>query len=114
MMTPATLCDIDGFCRLSGEQYATAWLNLEIFRNECSPFSDLSQVKDTPVADSIVVDSYYGQAYDAAFFDNVRAVYGEATILPEYSGDELANYGFLRVPFRRVPRCLVRNRKELD
>lgn len=102
----------DGFRAVSTESTAMPWLNLERFRNECSPFSPARSERPLP-AGELLVDTYYGQAFDFAVFEE-SAIYGETGELPEYPLDVLANYGFLRVPFKRIARCLVRGRDELE
>lgn len=88
------------------------WLNIERFRNECSPFSRIGP--GTPVLDGcILVDSYYGQAFDFQIREE-SAVYGATQELPAYLSDKHADRGFLRVPYRRIPRFWVHNRHELE
>jgi hypothetical protein len=58
------------------------------------------------------VDAYYGLAYSERA-SGISGIYGLQGDLPEFSCDALANDGFLRVPFRRVPRRIVRSKEEL-
>jgi len=77
--------------------------------NEFSPFSRVDSVEpERP----LLVDSYYGQVYDQLPL-GAHAIYGETREIPEYAIDRLANHGFLRVPFRRIPRRVVRSLEEL-
>jgi len=102
----------DGFVIFSDLEDARVELNLEHYRNEFSPFSGADRIQsalDRP----LIVDGYYGQVYDH-WVGEADSIYGKTEELPEYSGDSLSNYGFLRVPFRRVPRRLIHTRRELE
>lgn len=101
----------DGFVRIDVRDRTNFRLNLGASLNELSAFTNLSAVES--VSDEIVVDRNYGLAYTEMKL-LPAAIYGAAEDLPCYSGDSLANDGFLRVPFRRIPRRIVRNRKELE
>jgi hypothetical protein len=104
----------DGFVDVSNPSEMHAQRNLQPYRNEFSPFSGVDRMKPETASASpaVVADSYYGQTYNA-WQGEGRAIYGRTDDLPEYAGDHLANEGFLRVPFRRIPRCLVADRREL-
>jgi len=101
---------MDGFINFS-DQYDITF-NLERHKNEFSPFSGADRIQSDLHKPSLI-DSYYGQIYNS-WIGKADAIYGRTEEMPEYSGDSFANYGFLRVPFRRIPRCLIHNRQELD
>jgi hypothetical protein len=110
----AELVDVewDGFRLVGADASRQPWRNLERFRDERSPFSRVSGARRLS-PEHLLVDSYYGQAFGYSVFEE-HAVYGETDELPAFPLDVHANHGFLRVPFRRVARCLVRSRAELE
>jgi hypothetical protein len=85
--------------------------NLDSPINQYSPWHR-SGGSSPPHGSEGFVDSYYGLAYSCGAGD-IQAIYGVEEEFPEFSCDKLANNGFLRVPFRRVPRCLIRMKREL-
>jgi hypothetical protein len=101
----------DGFVMLDGVDRTELGLNLDSSLNELSAFADPPLI--APISDRIMVDRHYGLVYTEMELLPV-AVYGKTDDLPAYSGDELANYGFLRVPFRRIPRRIVHSRKDVE
>jgi len=102
----------DGFFSFDNDSSQLTFNNVSLFRNQISPFFvEGSEFKFN--ASKIMVDGYYGLGYDAKINYPI-GIYGRTNDIPAYSGDALANYGFLRTPFRRIPRFLVHNRKELD
>lgn len=101
----------DGFVPIADAELQDVALNTEFTVDEFSPFVDPRMI--TSVRDELIVDHYYGQVYHAMELEPA-GIYGRTSDLPVYSGDELANHGFLRVPFRRIPRRVVRNRTELE
>jgi hypothetical protein len=102
----------DGFNLWSHPDSEANEHNLHTFRNEVSPFARVEQFP-APGSGPLIVDSYYGLAYDFDIPDR-GAIYGVGKDLPQYSADAHANRGFLRTAFRRIPRILVRNRRQLD
>src|SRR3954467_13554605 len=56
---------------------------------------------------------FFGQLYDTRT-ELPYAIYGRTDDLPPYAGEGRADAGFLRVPFRRIPKLLIRNRKQFD
>ena len=86
--------------------------NVGNLRNEVSPFYEEGSVFRFD-SQGLVIDPYYGNAYTPGA-SLPRSFYGRTNDLPEYSGDALAELGFLRVPFRRIPRILLHHRSELD
>lgn len=102
----------NGFLSFEDDSSQLTFNNVSLPRNQVSPFFvDDSSFKFN--ARKIMVDSYYGLGYDAQI-NYPLGIYGCTHDLPAYSGDTLANYGFLRTPFRRIPRFLIHNRRELD
>lgn len=101
----------DGFTVIEEAELRDAAANLHFTIDEVSPFANPDQIVRS--GDRFFVDHYYGQVYREM---EVRpaAIYGPTRRLPAYAGDQLANDGFLRVPFRKVPRRIVRSREELD
>lgn len=79
--------------------------------DEFSPFADSAAL--WPRGENLIMDQYYGQVYHTMEL-RPAAIYGRTDDLPEYSGDHLANNGFLRVPFRRIPRHVVGSRAEIE
>lgn len=104
--------DEDGFLSFHSYSDSLTYLNVTPLPDEVSPFCRNDATFEFDGA-GIVVDSYYGQVYTAKK-DLPLGLYGCTNDLPMYSGDEAADLGWLRVPFRRIPRLLVRNRDELD
>lgn len=102
--------DDTGFVTRDESVCSQPWLNLRRFRNEISPAARPGKVSSlTP--GTLMVDTYYGQAFDFDINDEL-AVYGATEDLPPYRGEENC-FGFLRVPYRRIPRIAVKNRQEL-
>ena len=114
MVELAELVDVewDGFRLVAADASREPWRNLERFRDERSPFSRVARARQLS-PEHLLVDSHYGQAFGYSVFEE-HAVYGETDELPAFPLDVHANHGFLRVPFRRVARCLVRSRAELE
>ncbi len=104
--------DSNGFVRIPGTCVLRAIDNVERHRNEVSPFSDVSQIPETS-ATTWLIDSYWGQVYDDVPLQPY-AIYGKTEDLPPFSGDELEDLGYLRVPFRRIPRRMVKSSAELE
>jgi hypothetical protein len=88
--------------------------NILHHRNIISPFSNYEFINNSDSISEIFIDKSYGYAYDDYYLKKGAAVYGQLEKLPEYSGDSLSNYGFLRVPFRKIPRIWVNNLLELN
>ena len=84
-------------------------LNIRRFRNQVSPFGNLS---NNGPAGPIMIDTYYGLPYDSSVM-RAGAIYGPTDALPPSTIDGLATDGFLRVPFRRIPRIRIRNESQL-
>jgi hypothetical protein len=101
----------DGFAPIQSDQLCDLALNVNFTVNEFSPFVDRQTL--VPRGEGLIVDQYYGHAYHPMEI-RPAAIYGRTTDLPDYSGDHLANDGFLRVPFRRIPRVIVRSRAEIE
>lgn len=87
-------------------------LNIKTHRNIISPFANIDAISDKHSNGEIYVDENYGYVYDDFYIKGQTEIYGKADSLPMYSGDQIANYGFLRVPFRKIPRVWVNNRDE--
>jgi hypothetical protein len=85
--------------------------NAGITVGEISPFADRREL--VRAGDELVLDRHYGLAYNAMEL-RPAAIWGRTADLPPYSGDHLANTGFLRVPFRRIPRRVMRSRTEIE
>jgi hypothetical protein len=86
-------------------------LNIEPYRNEYSPFSRMQGIDPVQSAEQVLVDSYYGLAYDS--WINIGGnPYGITSELPTGPLDGLAK-DYLRVPFARVPRINVREKDQL-
>lgn len=83
-------------------------LNIQPYRNEYSPFSRIHEVGPAAPGDEVLVDTYYGLAYDPW----IRAggvPYGLTDKLPKGPLDDLAA-GYLRIPFARIPCIKVRDK----
>lgn len=85
--------------------------NTGVTLDEVSPFADRRQLVRS--SDELILDRHYGLAYHAMEL-RPAAIWGRTAELPVYSGDNLANFGFLRVPFRRIPRLIVRSRVDIE
>lgn len=82
-------------------------LNLEPYRNKYSPYSRVHEVGPAVPGDEVLVDTYYGLAYDRWIRDG-GAPYGLTDLIPAEPLDDFAT-GFLRVPFARIPCFNVRD-----
>lgn len=102
-----------GFESLADDSMNDLTLNIAPFRNEFSPFSNADSLHlGSEKSGRLLVDRYYGLAYDP-WDETPEAIYGRTEALPNYVSDKLANMGFLRVPFRKIPRVRVSSRIEL-
>lgn len=88
--------------------------NILQYKNMISPFCNEEIIGEIQPNNSKLIDSNYGLVYDESLITNNVNVYGLTNKLPTYSGDQLANYGFLRIPFRKIPRIKLKNRIELN
>jgi hypothetical protein len=102
--------DADGLVRLNALDQLHVRDNVGRFANEVSPFMAAPLAKP---AGGAWLDTYYGQTFDALDHP-AAAFYGQTEALPESPFDALANEGFLRVPFRRIPRRSVASRAEIE
>lgn len=103
---------MDGFIPFDSRIH-TSEQNVLTYRNIVSPFCDLSQINNEHSEGKAYIDENYGLVYDDYYLAKDAFIYGQVDKIPEYSGDHLANQGFLRVPFRKIPKILVNNRAEL-
>lgn len=101
----------DGFVPIQLANLKNLSRNAGVTVDEVSPFADRHHLAWS--SDELILDRNYGLAYHAMQLDPA-AIWGRTSDLPSYSGDHLANFGFLRVPFRRIPRRLVRSRAEIE
>lgn len=100
----------DGFLLLDASEAAKPWHNLERFRNESSPLSGVEN--PSPRRDGkLCVDSQYGRAFDFILTES-SAVYGFTDDLAAVSPQ--SDLGYLRVPYRCVPRIRVGSRSEVN
>lgn len=91
---------------------AQAWQNLERFRNEISPFAKAGC--GAPIAaDRFLVDRFYGQVFDFLPAQDAAA-YGATDRFPWLPEEAPASLGWLRVPYRRIPRIKVTNKAQID
>lgn len=104
---------LDGFVVIDPSKDVLAEHNLRPQLNEISPFCRFPSFSFRKASEGLIVDKYYGLAYDFEIPPEA-AIYGVSDELPSYSGDIYADLGFLRVPFRRVPRIRVRSRRHLE
>lgn len=88
--------------------------NVLQYKNMISPFCNEEIISKINSNNINLIDSNYGLVYDESLIANNACVYGLTNKLPTYSGDQLANYGFLRIPFRKIPRIKLKNRTELN
>jgi hypothetical protein len=84
-------------------------LNLEMILNEVStPIGS-----DDPADDEqLIADPMYGQVYQRSVFEAQPGIYGHTKIFEDEH--DPPNLGWLRVPFRAVPRISVESRSELE
>lgn len=92
---------------------AGADLNIREYRNEYSPYMSTDKPMDRMSPGYVLVDELYGQAYDHIPVPGA-GIYGITQAMPAKDLDDRAGMGFLRLPFARVPRFRVRDRKELE
>ena len=84
------------------------------YKNVISPFANQEIIKKVKKNKQLAVDENYGLVYDRSLVHVPAHIYGKESDIPFYSGDQLENFGFLRVPFRKIPRIKINNRDELD
>ena len=97
----------DGFVAIDPREAAEPWRNVSRWRDEHSPYS----IMRSRGAVDWAVDSYYGRVYDFPL-EGSYGVYGITEAMPTAPWARTAD-GFLRTPFRKVPRYVVRDRAEL-
>ena len=88
-------------------------LNVLQYKNMISPFCK-ENILTLKSNSTLVVDNNYGLVYDEVLINSKCAIYGDADKIPMYSGDQLENLGYLRVPFRKIPRIKLNNQQELN
>ncbi|WP_181257016.1 FRG domain-containing protein [Vibrio splendidus] len=88
--------------------------NVYQYKNIISPFCNKEVTTNLSSTGNIVIDKNYGLTYDRELIQHHAAVYGYEEAIPDYSGDQLVTDGYLRVPFRKIPRINISNRVELD
>jgi hypothetical protein len=87
------------------------WRNLERFRNEISPFARVRH--GAPITgDRLLVDPFYGQGFDFVPVQGA-AVYGATDAFPWLLEEAFASLGWLRVPYRRIPRIRVASKEQI-
>jgi len=101
---------LDGFIRVAGNEKLNSAHNVEMYRNQFSPFSNAHQLRPASIK-TLLIDKYYGYVFDE-FSRSPVGLYGQSSMLPTYPIDLIGNYGVLRVPLRKVPRRVVRSRSE--
>lgn len=101
----------DGFVSIQRDDLKDLSRNAGVTVDEVSPFADRRHLVWN--RDELILDRQYGLAYHEMQLDPA-AIWGRTSDLPPYSGDHLANFGFLRVPFRRIPRRIVQSRAEIE
>lgn len=101
----------DGFEELPALTSQLVHQNISVLTNEVSPFSTFDQ-RVQLLGDGFLIDKFFGQVYETNR-ELPRAFYGLVDELPSYSGDDLSDRGWLRVPFRRIPRVSIKNRTQL-
>lgn len=100
----------DGVILRDEVEVTKPWNNIGRFRNECSPLSGIEMPRRREDG-KLYVDTQYGRAFDFILTES-SAVYGYTEDLAHIKeGYEL---GYLRVPYRCVPRILVRSRAEVE
>ena len=100
----------DAFVLLNPEAAAEPWRNIEHFRNECSLYSGVERPQ-ARTDGKLLVDSQYGRAFDFVLTEE-SAVYGFTEDLARIS--DPSDFGYLRVPYRCVPRIRVGSRAEIE
>lgn len=99
----------DGFRVISRSDVAELENNFERNINEFSP----SSAAILPGPPDWLVDSFFGQVYTGLSVHS-KGIYGATREMPQHPEDELENFGYLRVPFRKIPRAIVKSRSELS
>lgn len=102
----------DGIIRIGDRERLNKTLNL---RTEINRMSLFSPGIDMPIADhgGAIVDCYFGNVY-TDLPQPGSAVYGETHAFLKQPSDDFADLGFLRVPFKRIPRMGVRSRSDIE
>ena len=88
--------------------------NVLQYKNLISPFCNKEVTTNLSSSGKIVIDNNYGLTYDRELISNNAVIYGYDEKIPDYSGDQLVTDGYLRVPFRKIPRINIGNRVELN
>jgi hypothetical protein len=71
-------------------------------------------VGELPTHEPLVIDPFYGQVYHWSTLSAGSIIYGPTEEVPILPDRRLANYGFLRVPFRAIARHFVSSRAEFE
>jgi hypothetical protein len=108
----AHLREKDGFVLLPRKETEDTRRNTEYFRNECSPFSSVELPQRRSDA-KLLVDSQYGRAFDFLLAYEA-ALYGRTDDLAAAHKSGAGAFGYLRVPYRCVPRRYVTSRAEVE
>ncbi|HEU4885041.1 MAG TPA: FRG domain-containing protein [Longimicrobium sp.] len=101
--------ETDGFRTIGEDEAGQPWRNVARWRNEHSPYSVMGARSTAP---ALAIDTFYGRVFDVAPKENL-GLYGITAAMPDAPGPA-ATRGFLRIPYRKVPRYAVRGRAELD
>lgn len=101
---------LEGFKKLTDKNCFMQ--NVNFIGNQISPFQSefFSMQIDGEV--EVYVDQYYGNCYQSPLLDSGE-IYGATNLFPKSEMDVLENNGYLRVPFRRIPRRIIKSRNEL-
>ncbi|RWA81313.1 FRG domain-containing protein [Mesorhizobium sp.] len=103
---------LEGFLRIADDllDEGTSW-NLSAYRDRFSPYADLSHITAADSGDAWA-DPFYGHVY-GEWIAQGGGFYGRTMDMPPWPMDEVADLGFLRLPFARIPRVRVRSHSHL-
>lgn len=71
-------------------------------------------VRELSTREPLIIDPFYGQLYHRSTLSAGSIIYGPTEEVPVLPDRRLANYGFLRVPFRAIARHFVSSRAEFE
>ncbi|WP_299676314.1 FRG domain-containing protein [uncultured Dokdonia sp.] len=105
---------LDGFVQRDSSLLNNGSLeNISRYRNTFSPYSEIDKITKITPKKHVHIDKYYGLAYDH-WIEEGGAFYGKTDKMEFYGIDHKADMGFLRIPFRRIPRISIKKHDDIN
>ncbi|WP_417798763.1 FRG domain-containing protein [Terasakiella pusilla] len=102
---------LKNFFKIDKDHGGLPGLNIRPYINELSPYAQMPTSLES-FENEVIFDGCYGQAYSYDL-PLSGAIYGKSDCIPNEEIDKLSNYGYLRVPFRKIPRIRVASTQEI-